>query len=132
MDRITPLALDNVAKSDLVGQLEEMSLAPNAEDGIDSDGFRSKSRRAQFVRFRVATDSVARGTALNRRENLAEGGAMMTTVGASSVYGQFSENRGIVPPKSAKEAETVDALRAEVKSAMPGMSFFLFLSSLIC
>ena len=75
----------------------------------------------QYARFKMAKDSIIRGNPLKRSEHVKDGGAMMTTVGSSNIYGQFSENRGVVPPRRAgKEAAQVEELREDMKISMPG------------
>lgn len=75
----------------------------------------------QRERVRIVTDSVLRGSPLKRSERLKDGGAMMTTVGASQTFGNFTENRGVVPPKANKPEETalVEELRTNVKLYLP-------------
>ena len=74
----------------------------------------------QYARFRVAKDSIIRGTPLKRSERIKDGGAMMTTAGSSNIFGQFSENRGVIPARGKKEAAMVEELREEIKLSMPG------------
>ena len=68
----------------------------------------------------MAKDSIIRGTPLKRSERIKDGGAMMTTAGSSNIFGQFSENRGVIPPRGKKEAAKVEELREEIKLSMPG------------
>ena len=76
----------------------------------------------QYAKFKMAKDSIIRGTPLKRSERIKDGGAMMTTAGSSSIFGQFSENRGVIPPRAKKEAVMVEELREEIKLSMPGKS----------
>ena len=82
----------------------------------------------QYARFRVAKDSIIRGTPLKRSERIKDGGAMMTTAGSSNIFGQFSENRGVIPARGKKEAAMVEELREEIKLSMPGKSVLSFLA----
>ena len=68
----------------------------------------------------MAKDSITRGTPLKRSERIKDGGAMVTTAGSSNIFGQFSENRGVIPPRGKKEAAMVEELREEIKVSMPG------------
>lgn len=113
-DVFEPFTLSSAVETSLAGQLEGMTIAPHAETDVPSD-----AQRVQFVRFRVAEDSVVRGIALNRSAKLADSGLMAKTAGSTSTYGQFSE-RLVVPAKSAKEVALADKLRVQVKDAMPG------------
>lgn len=76
----------------------------------------------QYAKFKMAKDSIIRGTPLKRSERIKDGGAMMTTAGSSNIFGQFSENRGVIPPRAKKEAAMVEELREEIKLSMPGKS----------
>lgn len=78
------------------------------------------SKFIQRLRFRVFTDSVLRGVSLNRSKRLRDGGAMMTTVGTGQSSTHFIPSRGVKSARSNKETETVDALRKDVKSCLPG------------
>ena len=77
----------------------------------------------QQERFRIITDSICRGNRLNRSENKKHGGAMMSTVGATQTFGTFSQNRGVVPPRTTKseEIELVEELRTNVRLYLPSM-----------
>ena len=79
-------------------------------------------RNVQYARFRMAKDSIIRGTPLKHSERIKDGGAMMTTAGSSNIFGQFSENRGVIPARGKKEAAMVEELREEIKLSMPGKS----------
>lgn len=71
----------------------------------------------QQERFQIITDSICRGNRLNRSASKKDGGAMMTTVGATQSFGNFSQNRGVVPSRTNKpeEISLVEELRSNVK-----------------
>lgn len=124
MDGIEEVELEDAAEATLAAELQKLNIA-SGETESDS-GHASEVKQVQFVRYRIAMDSVVRGTALNRSAKLQDLGMMVTTVGPRGVRGGFQKERGVVPAKSAKEAAKVENLRAEAKASMPG-SLFLFL-----
>lgn len=108
-------ALDGKVEEAVKGCLQEQDLS------IDpgSDPSRVNSRFLQHLRFRVSTDSVIRGVSLNRSKRLCDGGAMMTSVGTGQSYTHFIKERGVKSARTAKEAESVDKLRNDVKAYLP-------------
>lgn len=114
---LEPETLDRVVQGAVIEQINGTVLASYEPDGAES---KYDTRRVQYARFKIAKDSVIRGTPLKRGERVKDNGVMMKSVGSSSTYGQFSENRGIIPPRKRRnEAKMAEELREEMKICMP-------------
>ena len=113
-----------VASEELNQELEGFKVAAKESfsklQELESVG-KANSLSLQHERFEIVMDSVCRGNRLNRSENKKDGGAMMSTVGATQTFGSFSQNRGVVPPRPNKyeEVELVEELRTNAKLYLP-------------